>query len=219
MLIKAARDFQKTDGLKWDLFIRMALCTGMRRGELLNLTWRNIDFERKTAEVAPKQDTEHTWEWHIKDTDRRTLPLTDDMVALLAQHQAQQLEGLSYVFIPSGRYGRIQEARRQGKWTVDKGKDPLSNFDRQFRSIRSKASIDDAEFHDFRRTCITNWFASGLSEFDVMTLAGHSCFETTRRFYLAVRPDLVDRARAASSLAMASVSIADSLQVPFSGKS
>jgi hypothetical protein len=41
-----------------------------------------------------------------------------------------------------------------------------------------------------------------LSEFDVMKLAGHSDFATTHRFYLAVRRDLLERARAASAAAM-----------------
>jgi len=52
----------------------------MRRGELLNTTWQDIDFERKTIDVAPKEDTKETWEWHIKDTDRRTLPLISNSV-------------------------------------------------------------------------------------------------------------------------------------------
>jgi len=41
-----------------------------------------------------------------------------------------------------------------------------------------------------------------LSEYDVMTLAGHADFETTRQFYLAVREDLLERARAVSAEAM-----------------
>jgi hypothetical protein len=57
------------------------------------------------------------------------------------------------------------------------------------------AGIDYGEFHDLRRTCLSNWLEKGLSEFDVMTLAGHSKFETTRRFYLAIRKDLLDRVR------------------------
>ena len=31
-----------------------------------------------------------------------------------------------------------------------------------------------------------------------MNLAGHSCFETTRTFYLSVRRDLIDNARVVS---------------------
>ena len=39
---------------------------------------------------------------------------------------------------------------------------------------------------------------TGMSEHDVMTLAGHSNFATTHGFYIAVNNDLVDRARQAS---------------------
>lgn len=45
-----------------------------------------------------------------------------------------------------------------------------------------------------RGACLTNWLANGLSEFGVMTMAGHASFETTRRFYLTVRSDLLGRA-------------------------
>jgi integrase len=57
--------------------------------------------------------------------------------------------------------------------------------------------VDKGTFHDIRKTAITNWFRQGLSEYNVMTLAGHSDFETTHRFYLAVADDLVARARQA----------------------
>lgn len=103
--------------VRWDLFIRRAcppfvwwgglmmtaLCTGMRRGELLNATWRDLDFQRKTIHVSPKKDTEYVWQWHIKDTDRRTLPLTEEVVGLLAQHHADQPDGYPYVFVPAFR--------------------------------------------------------------------------------------------------------------------
>ena len=79
-----------------------------RHGALLNLTWRDIGFERKTATVSPKQDTKYTWEWHIKDTDRRRLPLTDELVQLLAEHQAAQPEGYPYIFVPPHRYDHIR---------------------------------------------------------------------------------------------------------------
>jgi hypothetical protein len=49
--------------------------------------------------VSPKDDTEHTWIWHIKDTDRRDVPLTDEVVKLLAEHQTAQPEGYPYIFV------------------------------------------------------------------------------------------------------------------------
>ncbi len=43
------------------------------------------------------------------------------------------------------------------------------------------------------------WFANGMSEYEVMRLAGHSDFATTHKFYLTVANDLVHRARAATT--------------------
>jgi len=102
-LLHTSQTYWPKDPVRWDLLILMALTTGMRRGELLNVTWRNIDFDARTVEVCPKNNTRETWEWYIKDTDRRLLPLTDDLVCLLVDHQARQPEGYPYVFVPRSR--------------------------------------------------------------------------------------------------------------------
>ena len=52
-------------------------------------------------------------------------------------------------------------------------------------------------FHDIRRTAITNWFYAGLEINEVMRLAGHSKIETTVDYYLAVKDDLMNKARKA----------------------
>jgi integrase len=213
-LIHAARTSGIGGLFQWDLLILTALCTGMRRGELLNCTWRDIDFEKKAIYVSPKLDSVYTWAWQIKDTDRRTVPLTDELVQLLAEHHEVQPSGYPYVFIPPARYDHIQRLRQQGEWSARRGNSPHNNFDRQFRLIREKAGIQEGEFHDLRRTCITNWFANGLGEFDVMRMAGHSNFETTRTFYLAIRHDLLDRARTASHQSMKEIFVARLLRAP-----
>ena len=60
------------------------------------------------------------------------------------------------------------------------------------------AAIEDRDFHDLRKTCLSNWLAGGLSEYEVMVLASHAKFETTHRLYLAVSGDLLKYARAIS---------------------
>jgi len=196
----------------------MALRTGMRRGELLNTTWRNIDFCRKSVDVAPKEDTEYTWEWHIKDTDQRTLPLTDDLVELLVEQQAKQPDGYPYVLVPPFRYDHIQKRRKKGRWTEEDGRYLVNNFTPRFNVVRAMAGIDNGKFHDFRCTCLSNWIAQELSEFEVMTIAGHSKFETTRAFYLAVRDDLLDRAKAASQASFDENFVAHLLRAPLEGQ-
>jgi integrase len=65
---------------KWPklyLLVLMALTTGARRGELLRLTWDDIDFTRCVAYVG-----------HTKNGDRKTLPLVPPVVAELKRHKA-----------------------------------------------------------------------------------------------------------------------------------
>ncbi len=62
-----------------------------------------------------------------------------------------------------------------------------------------------AQFHDLRRTALSRWLADGMSEYEVMTLAGHSSFNTTHQFYLAVSSDLIDKARQSASRNLARI--------------
>jgi integrase len=203
-IVRAARDFvsQRQAGtvVRWDLLVLMALCTGMRRGELLNCTWSDIDLAAQTLTVSPKDDTKETWAWLIKDCDRRTLPLTEQVVQMLTDHQSRQPERHPYVFVLPARYAHIQEQlRAKGKWRYSDSRQKLiPKFNDVFDKILGRAEIERGTFHDLRRTAISNWLAKGLSEFEVMKLAGHSNFSTTHRFYLRVRDDMIDRARKAS---------------------
>jgi integrase len=197
-LLNAAKHV--TVALDYELLMYLDLTTGMRRGEILNLVWSDIDFEAQRVKVSPKVNTKHTWEWHIKDSERRILPLTDEVARRLAEHQEKHPEGYPYLFVPTPRYDHIQKLRKMDKWTVRMGRCPINNFNRDFKMIMKRAGVSIGEFHDLRRTCITQWFENGLNEFQVMKLAGHSDFSTTHRFYLAANQDLVKQARVASSV-------------------
>ena len=186
---------------RWDLMIIFALSTGFRRGEILNCVWEDIDLGEQEVYVEPKRDTDTTWQWEIKDSDRRTLPLTNELTQLLIEHQDRQPEGYPYVFVPPARYDYIQnELRAKGKWKFsDSRLKVVHNFKRDFELIKKRAWIKKGTFHDLRRTAICDWLAQGMTEYDVMKLAGHAQFDTTHKYYLAVRDDLIDRARLATA--------------------
>ncbi|HSW63843.1 MAG TPA: tyrosine-type recombinase/integrase [Dissulfurispiraceae bacterium] len=205
-MLRASLEVRDCWVVQWDLLIAFALVTGMRKSEMLNLVWGDIDFGAGVVEVQPKTKSAATWEWRVKDTDRRTLGLTDAVLSQLTDLQARCPEGYPYVLVPPDRYDHIQERRAAGKWTYsDSRLKVINNFRPQFNAIRERAGIAHGRFHDLRSTALTNWFAMGLKEYEVMRLAGHSKFETTHRFYLAVADDLVDRARHASDAALGQV--------------
>jgi integrase len=41
----------------------------MRRAELLNCTWGDINFDAQAIEVNPEQDTTETLSWLVKDAE------------------------------------------------------------------------------------------------------------------------------------------------------
>jgi len=102
-ILQAAQEYtlkwNPKTSVKWDLIITVALATAMRRAELLNCTWADVDFNAKTIEVNPKKNTKDTWEWLIKDADHRTLPLTEEIVQMLADYQSRQPEGFSFPLV------------------------------------------------------------------------------------------------------------------------
>ncbi len=169
----------------------------------------DIDFQsvrlargEQYLQICPdRNNTKETWEWLVKDADHRTLPLTEEIVQMLVYHRAQQPEGYPYVFVRTARYDCVQEVLRQrGKWILtDSRLKVVNDFRRQFDKILKRASVKKGTFHDFRRTAISMWFANGMSEHDVMLLAGHASFATTHEFYLAVAGDLIHRARTATA--------------------
>jgi len=154
MLIKTAQDTTIGASFRWDIVFLLALTTAMRRGEILNTTWRDIDFENGQINVAPKKDTPFTWQWEIKDNERRRLPLTDEVIKLLTEHHSQQPDGFPYVFVLPQRYEYIQKLRKEGKWNQRKASCPANNF----RDVRSGIKLlelslllraDDDEVHFF----------------------------------------------------------------------
>ncbi len=103
------------------------------------------------------------------------------------------------------RYDFIQNLRRQGKPAPTARNKLITNFSTTFGRILKKAGVGHREFHDLRSTAITNWLYNGLKEHEVMRLAGHASFETTHRFYLAVQPDLYERARQANTTSVGEI--------------
>jgi integrase len=205
-MIRAAKEYisnrKKENTIRWDLLILTAIDTGMRRGSLLNLCWSDIDFDNSEINITPKQDTDETWEWCIKDKDERTVPLGNYTVRLLTELQSKSPPNYPYVFVPTARYNYIQTERRAiGNWTYsDSRLEVVNNFYRDFGRILVRAGIrKKGKFHDLRNTALSNWFAQGLTEFEVMTLAGHSSFETTHKFYLAIKNDYLAKAKRANS--------------------
>lgn len=170
----------------WKAFISIAYGSGLRLEEILNLTWKDIDFESKQSHTNPKISTKLTIEWEPKDHEIRTVPITDQAIAFLAEMQLVAPENHAYIFVKPERLKTIKKREQLGKW--NSSSETVNNVGRGFDVIRRKAGVGKCSIHDLRRSAITNW-AKYLPIQVTQQFAGHSNISTTRKYYISVRPE------------------------------
>jgi len=181
----------------WQARIIAAASAGLRKSEVLNLTVKDIDFEKSVIKVQAKKKTAHTWPWSPKNYEVRRLPLTEQLNNLLVMIVNELPIGQPYLMITAKRYWWLQHLRNKGKMSPRMMNTPDDNFGRPFKRILNDAEISNGCFHDLRKTAITNWLLSGLTPQEVQKLAGHANIETTMLYYAACRTDFIDLARQA----------------------
>jgi integrase len=170
-----------------------AVSAGLRRGELLNLRWSDIDFENGSITVQSHEDTASGWRFEPKGREKRTVPLIPRLNNLLVIRRMQIPIDQEYPFLPERRYWTLRQ--RIGDIPERVLACPDENFSRPFQRILRRAGVKGT-FHDLRRTCIKKWSQAGLPPEDVQALAGHSDYKTTLAYYLPTGTDYLDRARA-----------------------
>ena len=117
--------------------VTFALHTGMRMGEILELTWRGVDFTRRTVMVL-----------RSKNGERRTIPINHTVVAVLKEKA--KLRSLKTELVFCSQVFTPMEA---------------GHLRRAFRLALGKARIDDCHFHDLRQrlrpgSCKPAWIST-----------------------------------------------------------
>jgi len=168
----------------WKALISLACGSGLKRNEILNLTWSDIDFEKQIIHIRAKAETAQTIEWEPKDHENRVVPICDQSARMLVDMQAEAQEKHPYVFISPARLQKIRERQKQGKWTARSH--IVNNMRNNFLAMRDKAGMTKLALHDLRRSALTNW-AQRLPMQVVQQLAAHSDISTTKKYYFAVR--------------------------------
>lgn len=174
---------EASPSLRWQGLITLGYCCGLRLGEVLNLTWSDVDFERSQVRVVRKDASECRAAWTPKDKDMRIVPLPNLAVSVLVELQLAAANGQEYVFVNSKGPAKGSLVKRQNVW-------------RDFQAIREKAGLPKCSFHNLRKSYCTN-LAGAVPLHVVQELAGHADIRTTRKHYLKVRDEQIDLARRA----------------------
>lgn len=143
-----------TEKIWWNAMFSLAYGSGLRRNEILHLTWANIDFENQRIKVNAKKGAEVILEWEPKNRKNRVVPMSDESSQLLVNIQVQAIEGHPYVFVSPRRLEQIKERRKLGRWNPRY--ELVNNLTRDFNVIRRRANVAECTIHDLRRSAITN---------------------------------------------------------------
>ncbi len=197
-LIDAAQTLPNC-GLWLEAFLQLAYTSGARSGELVHLSWSDIDFEKDEMRICAKPEENGLEAWQPKDYDSRVIPLPRRTMEVLARWHALADDGSTFVFLSPQRVAWIKLQRETGKWKP--GRAVLNNLTRDFETLVRRAAIAHASLHDLRRACITHW-ARKLPAPVVKELAGHADIKTTIKHYVALQPGDLAAARDVTAAAL-----------------
>ncbi len=137
----------------------LSLHTGARAGEVLNLTWQDVDLDRNTLTL---RDT--------KNAKTRMAFLNTRSAAMLAARRGDKFQPTQHVF--QGRDGRASSISR--------------TFDRAVEHLGLNQGITDRRwrvcFHTLRHTAASWMVEAGVSLYAVKEVLGHSDFRMTARY-------------------------------------
>lgn len=179
----------------------LAVATGLRQGELLGLTWDDVDFEARRLYVRrqlvwPRGEAEEPYLAEPKSArGLRVIDLPESVVRVLEQHRWRQTEEkLKMADAWAGRFNLVFTTH------VGTPVSPGNLLRRSFWPLLEKAGLPRIRFHDLRHTCGTLLAAQGVHPKLIQDILGHSSITVTMDIYGHVLPtmrrqvaDLMDR--------------------------
>jgi len=176
----------------------LAASTGLRLGELLGLSW--ADVEGGIVRVRRSLTRTHDNGWTLGEPksarSRRSIPLP------LVARQALETQRTRQRFARNTAGSAWQDVH--GLVFTDEIGRPLrpGAVSREFGKARDRAGIPRVRFHDLRHSAATALLAEGVPLAVISEWLGHSGIEITMRHYAAVVPELHEQARDAMDRAL-----------------
>jgi len=175
---EAKQLFAAADKGRWGPFMRLAIGTGARRGELLALRWSDVDFYKATLCIrASLSETRSGVVEKSTKTDRvRLVALASTALEALRRQrvlQAQDRFSAGAAYVDSGHVFQNQLG----------GTIRPNRASEVFRELAARAGTSTKRLHALRHTSVSWLIAAGVDVRTVAALAGHSSPTITLSVY------------------------------------
>jgi integrase len=178
---------QKAKERNLDVLLTLAVTTGMREGEILDLRWSDIDMEKGTLQVSRTLNYMAKYGFVEGETktksSQRSILLPRFLVDLLKQHRVLQMEKRSKV---GDRWidRDLIFPGRAGNFIIH------NNLRQRFYKLLEVTGLPRMHFHDLRHSAATILLSMGVPANVVQELLGHSDIAITLGLYGAVLPSM-----------------------------
>jgi integrase len=172
--------------------VLMALSTGMRRGEILALRWKNIDLDRGVVRVVESlEQTKAALRFKAPKTEKAraiTLPsFTVEELHRLKRQQAEELLAL----------GVRQSGETLACARYDGEPMPPRSLTHEFAKVAGRVKdVPRVRFHDLRHSHATQLLSAGVHPKIAQERLGHSTITTTLDLYSHVTETMQEDAAA-----------------------
>lgn len=136
----------------WKLVVLLGCRAGLRRGEIVNLDWSDIDLDKRIITVQPKDN------WQPKDYECRDIPIDDLLFGFLNNIK--------------DKTGRVVKTIYNKDFSLD----GISQY--FIQKILKKVGLRGS-LHTLRHTFASHLVQNGVDLYTVSKLLGHSSINTT----------------------------------------
>jgi integrase len=189
-LLDASDDLAAQGGhVRWAIAVWLAALLGMRRGEIMGLTWPDVDLARAELHIRRQRAAGSPTLFSPPKTDesRRSIPLGPRLCARLRAHwESQQAE----------RRHRGPAWHEHGLVVCNADGTPpsLNTLQDQLTSLAARLSLPHIHPHLLRHSIASLLDELGYSETIIGTILGHTAGASTTRRYTHARAVAVRRA-------------------------
>lgn len=183
--------FNKLDHRYRMLFI-LAIYTGMRRGEILGLRWKDVDFERKQLRISNSLRPMQGLKNGVKTTSGYRSITISNYVKTELEKQYEMIQEEKKLYGKDYSDNDLVICRPNGK--------PVntSSFTGFWKRIVKNTDMRYIRFHDLRHTCASLLLSAGVHPKVVQEQLGHSSIRITLDKYSHMMPNM--QAEAADTL-------------------